>query len=308
MCSGKPSLKTKKDMTMLTWLIESTGEVSLLSTNSPQHQAACWMLHVDTKQSRGRSKDLFLQRYSLTTLYVSSTKSNTTTWDWPLAADDPSAEKVHGHWGSAKHHECQWYGVTCDTWSKKVAALNLGFLKLDGILPRELFLLSQLRELDLHANDFQGVIPTKMLDSLDKLEFFGLHMNGFFGSIPQEITGMKNLKELVLFGNYLASTIPTHLAQLSKLERIDLYANTLEGKIPRHLGRLKHLKYLDLHDNDLTGDMPEEICALKLDELIADCLGPRAEIQCECCTICCKGQMDGTLVRKCVDVKTGKEV
>ena len=54
--------------------------------------------------------------------------------------------------------------------------------------------------------------------------------------------------------------------------------------------------------------MPKEICALKLDELVADCLGPRAEIQCECCTICCKGQMDGTLVRKCVDVKTGKEV
>eukprot|EP00977_Amphora_coffeiformis_P010750 scaffold2518_cov178-Amphora_coffeaeformis.AAC.9 len=308
MCPGKPSLKTKKDMAMLSWLIESTGEASLLSTVSPQSKAACWMLHVDTKQSRGRSKDLFLQRYSLTTLYVSSTKSNTTAWDWPLAADVPSAEKVQGHWGSTKYHECQWYGVTCDVWSKKVTALNLGFLKLDGILPRELFLLTQLRELDLHANDFQGVIPVKMLDSLDKLEFFGLHMNGFFGSIPKEITGMKNLKELVLFGNYLASTIPTHLAELSKLERIDLYANTLEGKIPSQLGRLKNLKYLDLHDNDLTGHMPKEICALKLDELIADCLGPRAEIQCECCTVCCKGQMDGTLVRKCVDVNTGKEV
>ena len=111
-----------------------------------------------------------------------------------------------------------------------------------------------------------------------------------------------------MFGNYFASTIPTYLAELSKLEVVDLYANQFQGKIPTQLGLLKRLKYLDLHDNDLTGTMPKEICNLHLDELIADCLGPRAEIQCECCTVCCKGQMDGTLVRKCVDVKTGTEV
>ena len=307
MCVGKPSLKTKKDMVMLDWLIEATGESYLLSTSSPQNQAACWMLHDDVKQSHGRSKDLFLQRYALTTLFVSSTKSNTTVWDWPLAADDPKAAKVKGHWGSTSHHECQWYGVKCD-WRKHVVALNLGFLKLDGLLPRELYLLSNLRELDLHANDFQGVLPHKMLDSLGKLEYLGLHMNGFFGNLPKEMTSMKNLRELYLFGNYIQSTIPTYIAELSKLQVLDFYANNFEGKIPTHLGLLKNLKYLDLHDNDLTGTMPKEICNLKLDELIADCLGPRAEIQCECCTVCCKGQMDGTLVRKCVDVKTGKEV
>lgn len=266
------------------------------------------MLHDDIKQSKKRKKDLFLQRYALATLYVSSTKSNTTAWDWPLAADDPTAEKNRGYWGSTKHHECQWYGVTCDYLSKKVTALNLGFLKLDGLLPRELFLLSSMREIDLHANDFQGVLPYKMLDAYNKLEYLKLQMNGFFGNLPKEITGMKNLKEMHLFGNYFTSTIPTYLTKLSKLEILDLYANNFEGKIPSHLGLLKNLKYLDLHDNDLTGTMPKEICNLKLDELIADCLGPRAEIQCECCTVCCKGQMDGTMVRKCVDVKTGKEV
>lgn len=307
MCAGKPSLKTKKDMQMLTWLIESSGETQLLSTASPQNKAACWMLHDDIKQSRNRNKDIFMQRYALATLHVSSTKLNTTAWDWPLAADDTTAEKVRGHWGSTKFHECHWYGVTCN-FSKKVTALNLGFLKLDGLLPRELFLLTSLRELDFHANDLQGVLPNKMLDSLSRLEYLGLHMNGFFGSLPKEVTGMKHLKELHLFGNYMTSTIPTYLSTLSKLEVVDLYANNFEGTIPSHLGLLKNLKYLDLHDNDLTGTMPKEVCALKLDELVADCLGPRAEIQCDCCTICCKGQMDGTMVRKCVDVKSGKEV
>ena len=82
----------------------------------------------------------------------------------------------------------------------------------------------------------------------------------------------------------------------------------MTGSIPTELGRLTALTRLELNANDLTGTMPKEICNLKLDELVADCLGPRAEIQCDCCTVCCKGQMDGTLVRKCVDVKTGKEV
>ena len=32
-----------------------------------------------------------------------------------------------------------------------------------------------------------------------------------------EIKAMKNLKELILFGNYFSSTIPTYLAELKKL-------------------------------------------------------------------------------------------
>ena len=42
-------------------------------------------------------------------------------------------------------------------------------------------------------------------------------MNGFYGSLPMEIKAMKNLKELILFGNYFSSTIPTYLAELKKL-------------------------------------------------------------------------------------------
>jgi hypothetical protein len=47
--------------------------------------------------------------------------------------------------------------------------------------------------------------------------------------------------------------------------------------------------------------MPREICALKLDELVADCLGHNPEVRCDCCTRCCKGLPE----MKCVDVATG---
>ena len=307
LCQGKPPLQ-KRDETKLSWLLEVSGDASLSLTLSPQHEAACWILYEDKQQSVGRSKYLFMQRYALATLHISSTKSNTTTWDWPVAADEPQTLATRGHWGSAKYHECKWYGVFCNL-AKKAVRLDLGYLKLDGLVPRELSVLTELKDIDLHANDLQGVLPNKILDSLHNLEAFRFHMNGFFGTLPQEVVGLENLRDFVIFGNYVSGSIPTEIADLRKLEVLDLYANNFKGRIPTHLGKLRKLEFIDLHDNDLTGSVPSEICKLpKLKSLIADCLGPRAEVQCDCCTVCCKGQMDGTYERKCVDMKTGKEI
>lgn len=307
LCAGQPPL-LKKDTNKLSWLLEASGDASLSLTISPQHKAACWILYNDKKLSASRSKDLFLQRYALAVLHVSSTKSNTTIWDWPLAADEPQTLITRGHWGSTKYHECNWYGVFCNFF-KAVVRIDLGFLKLDGIVPRELWVLTSLKDIDLHANDLQGVLPNKMLETLDQLEALRFHMNGFFGTLPSDIVGMAQLRDLMLFGNYLSGSIPTALAELDKLEVLDLYANNFRGRIPTQLGKLRNLQYLDLHDNDLTGSMPSEICKLpRLKTLVADCLAPRAEVQCDCCTICCKGQMDGTFVRKCVDMKTGQAI
>ena len=219
-----------------------------------------------------------------------------------MANDAPLAvQQRRGDWISPSKHECTWYGVSCHRRNGRVKALQLGFLSLDGLLPRELSLLSSLQELDVHGCDLQGVVPHKLLASLSKLEYLRLHMNGFFGAIHREIVGLQSLKHLVLFGNYFAGTIPTQIAQLRKLEVIDLYANQLSGTIPSQLAQLKRLKSLDVHDNNLVGTMPREICNMKLDELVADCLGPNPEVRCDCCTICCKGLPE----MKCVDVKTG---
>lgn len=59
--------------------------------------------------------------------------------------------------------------------------------------------------------------------------------------------------------------------------------------------------YLDLHDNNFVGTMPKEICEKKLDMLVADCHGPKPEVKCDCCHICCQGLPEMI----CVDQKTG---
>lgn len=300
MCKGQETIRDEKH---LKWLVAASGENSLLLKTSPQHQAACWVLFAD-KKSKGRSQKSFLQRYALAVLHFASTKSNTVQWDWPMAVDQPDAITNNGKWMDPKIHECQWYGVRCHRMNGIVYELDLGYMKLDGLVPRELSLLVDLKDLDLHANDFQGVVPHKIVDQLTKLEYLRLHMNGFFGAIHAEIVGMKNLKELNLFGNYFGGTIPKELAQLTKLELIDLYANQFSGTLPSELGKLKKLRFLDAHDNNLVGSVPKEICKLKLKDLIVDCLGPRPEVQCDCCTVCCRGLPDF----KCVDQKTGQDI
>ena len=311
MCSGKTPItkKSSRRYKQLRWLLQASGEGSLALTTSPQHLAACWILYTDHRSQKRSNKADLLQRYALATLYYATTRSNSVNWDWEMTHDEPAARAVKGYWMSPSKHECSWYGVKCQSTipmvtRQKIVGLTLGWLKLDGLVPRELGLLTELKEVDLHGCDLQGIIPHKMLASLPKLEYLRLHMNGFFGAIHREIKGMTSLKQLILFGNYLAGTVPPVLAELKNLEVIDLYANQLSGTIPSELGKLKKLRSLDLHDNNLVGSMPREICNLRLDELVADCLGPNPEVRCDCCTKCCKGLPE----MKCVDVATGAVV
>jgi hypothetical protein len=326
MCQGSPPLPQKAgNKKKLQWLVEATGKRTLLAQTSPQHLAACWILYRDHKRSSKSNKSALLQRYGLATLHFSTTNSNATVWDWNMVdLYDPRAPAVAAttgtkttsidkkkittpkkshNWMSEKHHECSWHGVSCN-WHSQVIQLNLGFLKLDGLLPNnELGLFVELQELDLHGNDLEGVLPR--LAGLQKLETLRLNMNGFDGNLHSEIGTMKSLKELSMFGNYMSSPIPSDLGLLRNLEVLDMSFNNLKGRVPTELGDLKNLRYLDLHHTDLTGKVPEEVCKLpNLKELIMDWLGPNAEVVCECCTVCCRGLPE----MLCVEVETGKQV
>ena len=160
MCKGEKPLTSKRDAKILSWMIEVSSENLILLKSSPQHQAACWILHKDRSKSRRRSHAKLLQRYALVVLHFSTTQSGKKVWDWPIAADDPTAEKTNGKWMSQKHHECSWYGIQCG-FRKNVVLLDLGYLKLDGLLPRELGLLTRLSDIDLHGNDCKCHIGTR---------------------------------------------------------------------------------------------------------------------------------------------------
>mmetsp|Transcript_26079 Transcript_26079/g.54617 ORF Transcript_26079/g.54617 Transcript_26079/m.54617 type:complete len:330 (-) Transcript_26079:134-1123(-) len=239
-CQGLPTIK-KHHESHLQQLVKTIGGTKIAG-KTPQNEAACWMF----RQKRGYN----IQRYALAVTYYASKGAQ---WD------------TNTNWMTPKH-ECTWHGVTCNLFGA-VIELDLGYIELEGLIPRELGMLGSLRDLDLHGNDLQGIIPHMLMVGMKNGQYLRLQMNGLFGSIHKEISRMTNLKELYLFGNFFAGTIPKQLSELKKLEIVDLYANQLTGTIPKELAKLPNLKYLDLHDNNLVGTMPKEICDKKIRNL-----------------------------------------
>lgn len=191
LCAGQPII-TRKHEASLQWMFHNVGETQIQGSKTPQHEAACWML---------RSKKSFSpQRFVMAVIYYATKGMQ---WD------------VSTNWMSTKH-ECSWYGVECNMFGT-VINLDLGYIEVDGLVPREIGLLSGLRDLDLHGNELQGVLPHRLLVGLKNMEYFRIHMNGMFGALHKEITNMKNLKELYIFGNYISGTIPKELSKLKKL-------------------------------------------------------------------------------------------
>jgi hypothetical protein len=76
-------------------------------------------------------------------------------------------------WMSSKS-SCDWGGVRCE--KGRLVELNCTRAGLAGTLPREIMALTDLLELDLSHNLFQGTIPTQ--GGLPRLKYLLMHDNG----------------------------------------------------------------------------------------------------------------------------------
>eukprot|EP00568_Trieres_chinensis_P000228 CAMPEP_0183307620 /NCGR_PEP_ID=MMETSP0160_2-20130417/18379_1 /TAXON_ID=2839 ORGANISM="Odontella Sinensis, Strain Grunow 1884" /NCGR_SAMPLE_ID=MMETSP0160_2 /ASSEMBLY_ACC=CAM_ASM_000250 /LENGTH=362 /DNA_ID=CAMNT_0025471243 /DNA_START=59 /DNA_END=1150 /DNA_ORIENTATION=+ len=267
--------------------MEASGLQNMLLIDSPRLHAACWMMYDDASKLPGTHRR-FLPRYALAVLYYTT--------------QGPKWNKAEG-W-MTNSNECDWRGVKCTRpgwfyFYKYITHIDLGFNKLNGLVPREISLLKELRELDLNGNDIQGVLPHKMMSELKKLEVLKLHMNNILGKIPTEIGLMKSLRKLHIYGNYLQGELPKEIGKLPNLEVLDVSFTYMDGIIPSQIGNAKKLKEIYLDNCNFVGKVPSSLCKLKnLSALSADCLGRNPEVTCECCTICCQGLPDP----KCVEM------
>ncbi len=72
-----------------------------------------------------------------------------------------------------------------------------------GTFPPELFLLSNLKQLDVNNNNISGSVDG--IENLRKLEFLQLHHNNFSGSIPNGVSELRDLRVLTTYGNSFKS-------------------------------------------------------------------------------------------------------
>jgi Leucine-rich repeat (LRR) protein len=193
---------------------------------------------------------------------------------------------------------------------QKLKVLKLQINALIGSLPLEIGNCKSLVQLVLYANYLGGKLPDT-IGKLEKLEILDVYANNLNELPPKSMAKMKKLGKcrLMLSPNYswpdktepfcfvsLLSLFRTiFLTPLLRIEEVYINHNDMEGAIPK-LDANKAKK----------GDKEQyqNICSLKqLKVLQADCLqapGFPAEVQCECCTVCCNDNTDP----QCVPVKT----
>ncbi|KAI3809443.1 hypothetical protein L1987_25416 [Smallanthus sonchifolius] len=160
-------------------------------------------------------------------------------------------------WNNSLHF-CDWTGVTCGRWHKRVTYIVLESRGLEGSLSPHVGNLSFLRKLSLSNNSFQGVIPDE-LGRLYRLRLLTLEENKFTGVIPANISGCSNLEELNLSKNKLVGSISKAIGFLSKLRVVSLQDNKLTGGIPPFLGNITSMEVFSISRNPLGESIPDTI-------------------------------------------------
>ncbi len=120
---------------------------------------------------------------------------------------------------------------------------------------------------NLHSpiNTWFGIV----LDAQGCVKSVVLPNNNLSGTLPKELSQLRNLSSLFLFNNRLSGNIPEELSLLLNLEDLVLEGNQIVGFIPESLGLLTQLRLLNLGNNQLLGPIPNSIFHLnRLQQLI----------------------------------------
>ncbi|KAJ9540626.1 hypothetical protein OSB04_027132 [Centaurea solstitialis] len=93
-----------------------------------------------------------------------------------------------------------------------------------------------------------------------------LSANNFFGSIPSELTSLRELQSVNLSSNQLTGRIPENIGDMKSLVSFDVSLNRLSGELPVSLSSLSFLSCFNVSYNNLTGRVPSSTQLQTFDE------------------------------------------
>ncbi|KAK3183076.1 hypothetical protein Dsin_030362 [Dipteronia sinensis] len=157
---------------------------------------------------------------------------------------------------------CNWTGVVCNRFGRRVTGLDLSDLRLEGTITPHIGNLSFLRSLQLQNNQLRGPLPLQ-LTNLFRLRVVNMSSNILEGGIPLNITNLVELEILDLMRNQISGTIPEELSRFKKLKVLNLARNRLWGEISPSIANISSLNDLNLGTNNLTGTIPSDISRLQ---------------------------------------------
>ncbi|XP_057543029.1 DNA damage-repair/toleration protein DRT100 [Amaranthus tricolor] len=161
-----------------------------------------------------------------------------------------------------------WEGVGCNPSTGRVTSLqlqkpvsdtNTDDIYMDGILSPALGNLKFLEVLIISGmKHIKGNIPNT-ISNLKHLSQLVLEGNSLVGPIPPSIGHLLSLQTLLLDNNHLRGQIPSSLGNLKTLLQLNLGNNYLSGPIPPSFKNFKSLQFLDLNHNSVSGLIPDFI-------------------------------------------------
>lgn len=111
----------------------------------------------------------------------------------------------------------------------------------------------------MDRNGLGGSLPEE-LSLLKDLKSLNLGLNSLTGTIPGIIfRGMPHLLRLTLYGNMISGTLPTEVGALTSLERMEIFTNGLKGPLPSEIGLLTNVHTIYAIQNFLSDQIPSEI-------------------------------------------------
>ena len=142
-----------------------------------------------------------------------------------------------------------------------LTTLELGFNSLDGSLLTK-WDTPQLQVLDLSANQFTGSLP-ESISGLKNLKYLHLEYNNLTGTFPSSWGNLANLQSMWLSTNSIDTpSIPSSWRGMKRMEEIQL--DNMTGSVPSWIGSSwPQLQVLFLWDGSLTGELPTSLCDLK---------------------------------------------
>ncbi|PIN17276.1 Non-specific serine/threonine protein kinase [Handroanthus impetiginosus] len=149
---------------------------------------------------------------------------------------DDSFDTTLGKNWTTKTSVCNWIGVTCGSHHRRVIALEISYMSLEGTIPPHIGNLSFLVYLNITGNHFHGDLP-KELVHLSQLRVVDFSNNGFAGDLPKELAHLHRLRVVDFSSNNFAGELPrTWFGNMTDLEELHLNLNGFSGMITLSLG------------------------------------------------------------------------
>lgn len=149
--------------------------------------------------------------------------------------------------------------ISCDCGSATschIKHLKIYALDISGEIPKELFELKELMDLNLGQNILSGPIPPE-IGQLSQMQYLSFGINNLTGTVPPELGNLTKLVSLSFSSNNFHGSLPTELGKLTALEQLYIDSSGVSGPIPQQVSNLKLLHTLWASDNLFTGKLPD---------------------------------------------------